>query len=211
VLPEEAWELVNELHLFVEAHAGHASGRRNRHDFLSEVISRCQMINGLLGASLPRDHAYGFIKLGRLVECADMTTRIMDVGAADIMERAGRFGAIDPLLWGALLQALSAAAAYRREVGPIIEKEAALNFVFLSSTFPRSIKYFVRETRKELMRLNNHDLAIRAVERLRRRLSRLDAESFTSGELHDYIDDFQLQLTSLDAAIQATWFSWENA
>ena len=83
VLPEEAWELVNELHLFVEAHAGNASGRRNRHDFLSEVISRCQMVNGLLGASLPRDHAYGFIKLGRLVECADMTTRIMDVGAGD--------------------------------------------------------------------------------------------------------------------------------
>ena len=210
VLPEEAWELVNELHLFVEAHARNASGRRNRHDFLSEVISRCQMINGLLGASLPRDHAYGFIKLGRLVECADMTTRIMDVGAGDIMERAGRFGAIDPLLWGALLQALSAAAAYRREVGPIIEKDAALNFIFLSSTFPRSIKYFVRETRKELMRLNNHDLTIRAVERLRRRLTRLDAEHFMSGELHDYIEDFQLQLTSLDAAIQATWFSWEN-
>jgi hypothetical protein len=93
VLPEEAWELVNELHLFVEAHANNASGRRNRHDFLSEVIARCQMINGLLGASLPRDHAYGFIKLGRLIECADMTTRIMDVGAGDIMERAGRFGA----------------------------------------------------------------------------------------------------------------------
>ena len=35
VLPEEAWELVNELHLYVEAHASNASGRRNRHDFLS--------------------------------------------------------------------------------------------------------------------------------------------------------------------------------
>ena len=169
------------------------------------------MINGLLGASLPRDHAYGFIKLGRLIECADMTTRIMDVGAGDIMERAGRFGAIDPLLWGALLQALSAAAAYRREVGPIVEKDAALNFIFLSATFPRSIKYFVRETRKELMRLSNHDLAIRANERLRRRLSRLDAQHLTSDELHHYIDDFQLQLSSLDAAIHATWFSWEGA
>jgi len=140
-----------------------------------------------------------------------MTTRIMDVGAGDIMERAGRFGAIDPLLWGALLQALSAAAAYRREVGPIVEKDAALNFIFLSATFPRSIKYFVRETRKELMRLSNHDLAIRANERLRRRLSRLDAQHLTSDELHHYIDDFQIQLSSLDAAIHATWFSWEGA
>jgi len=30
-------------------------------------------------------------------------------------------------------------------------------------------------------------------------------------ELHEYIDDFQLQLISLDASIQATWFSWERA
>ena len=50
------------------------------------------MINGLIGASLPRDHAYGFIKLGRLIECTDMTTRVMDVAAGDIMNRAGRFG-----------------------------------------------------------------------------------------------------------------------
>ncbi|GIR82293.1 MAG: hypothetical protein CM15mP84_00410 [Cellvibrionales bacterium] len=63
-----------------------------------------------------------------------------------------------PASLGALLQALSAAAAYRREVGPIVEKDAALNFIFLSAPFPRSIKYFVRETRKELMRLSNHDL-----------------------------------------------------
>ena len=81
----------------------------------------------------------------------------------------------------------------------------------MSATFPRSIKYFVRETRKELMRLSNHDLAIRANERLRRRLSRLDAQHLTSDELHHYIDDFQLQLSSLDAAIHATWFSWEGA
>ena len=61
------------------------------------------------------------------------------------------------------------------------------------------------------MRLNNHDLAMRAVERLSRRLARLDTEHFSSVELHEYIDDFQLQLISLDASIQATWFSWERA
>ena len=96
-------------------------------------------------------------------------------------------------------------------MGPIVEKDAALNFIFLSATFPRSIKYFVRETRKELMRLSNHDVAIRANERLRRRLSRLDAQRLTSDELHHYIDDFQLQLSSLDAAIHATWFNLEGA
>lgn len=211
VLPEEAWELVNGLHLFVESEAARSSGRRHRHHFLSEVIGRCQMINGLIGASLPRDHAYGFIKLGRLIECTDMTTRVMDVAAGDIMNRAGRFGTTEPLLWGSLLQVLSAAGAYRREVGPIVEKAATLNFVLRSSEFPRSIKYCVRETRKELMRLKNHDLAIRATERLRRRLARLDVEQVTREELHYYVDNFQQQLNRLDAAIHATWFNGASA
>ena len=211
VLPEEAWELVNGLHLFVESEAARSSGRRHRHHFLSEVIGRCQMINGLIGASLPRDHAYGFIKLGRLIECTDMTTRVMDVAAGDIMNRAGRFGTIEPLLWGSLLQVLSAAGAYRREVGPIVEKAATLTFVLRSTEFPRSIKYCVRETRKELMRLKNHDLAIRATERLRRRLARLDVEQVTREELHYYVDNFQQQLNRLDAAIHATWFNGESA
>ncbi len=100
VLPDEAWELVNELYLYVKDNAEGSAGRRLRYDFLSEVISRCQMINGLLMDSLSRDHAYGFVKLGRLVECAEMTTRIIDVGAGNIMMRSEQSAAIDPLLWG---------------------------------------------------------------------------------------------------------------
>ena len=48
VLPEEMWELVNELSLFAQEVAPNSVGRRDRHAFLAEVISRCQTINGLL-------------------------------------------------------------------------------------------------------------------------------------------------------------------
>ena len=40
-------------------------GRRNRHHFLEQVITRCQMINGLLMTTLCRDHAYRFYQAGR--------------------------------------------------------------------------------------------------------------------------------------------------
>ena len=69
----------------------------------------------------------------------------------------------------------------------------------------------MRETRKELMRLKHHDFAIRATERLRRRLARLDVEQVTREELHYYVDNFQQQLNRLDAAIHATWFNGERA
>ena len=209
VLPEEAWELVNELYLFTRDSAEKSVGRRNRHAFLAEVVSRCQMINGLLLSTLSRDHAYRFIKLGHLLERADMTTRVVDVGAGDILDREGAFEAIDPLLWGSLLQALSAMSAYRREVGPIVEKNAAVNFVFMQPTFPRSVRFCIRGIREELGPLKNNKGALRVAERIRRRLRRFEAEAMTRPELHAFIDDFQAQVNALHQAVFDTWFQPE--
>lgn len=206
VLPEETWELVNELSLFAQESAPNSVGRRNRHAFLAEVISRCQTINGLLLSSLSRDHAHSFTKLGRLLECADMATRMIDVGAGDIGERAEQFSTLDPLLWGALLQGLSAGSAYRREVGPIVDRQAVVNFVFLSPGFPRSVKFCVREIRNELGKLSGSEEALKVVSRLSRRLNRLNKQEMTQAELHPFIDEFQVQLNNLHVAIQDTWF-----
>jgi uncharacterized alpha-E superfamily protein len=206
VLPEETWELVNELSLFAQESAPNSVGRRNRHAFLAEVISRCQTINGLLLSSLPRDHAHSFTKLGRLLECADMATRMIDVGAGDIGERAEQFSTLDPLLWGALLQGLSAGSAYRREVGPIVDRQAVVNFVFLAPGFPRSVKFCVREIRNELGKLSGSEEALKVVSRLSRRLNRLNKQEMTQAELHPFIDEFQVQLNNLHVAIQDTWF-----
>ena len=206
VLPEEAWELVNELHLYVGEAAKSSVGRRNRHPFLAEVIARCQMINGLLLSTLSRDHAYRFIKLGRLLECADMGTRVVDVGAGDILDRAGSHAAIEPLLWSVLLQALSASSAYRREVGPIVEANDVVNFVFTQGNFPRSVKFCVAGIREELTPLSNHEPALRVINRIRRRLKGLSVEEITREELHIFIDDFQLQLNALHQSIADTWF-----
>jgi uncharacterized alpha-E superfamily protein len=206
VLPEETWELVNELSLFAQGSAVNSVGRRNRHAFLAEVISRCQTINGLLLSSLTRDHAHSFTKLGRLLESADMATRMIDVGAGGIGQRAERFSAVDPLLWGALLQGLSAGSAYRREVGPIVDRSAVVDFVFLASGFPRSVKFCIREIRNELGRLSGSGEAFKVVSRLDRRLKRLDKREMTQAELHPFIDEFQIQLNNLHLAIQETWF-----
>ena len=206
VLPEETWELVNELSLFAQESAPNSVGRRNRHAFLAEVISRCQTINGLLLSSLSRDHAHSFTKLGRLLECADMATRMIDVGAGDIGDRAEQFSTLDPLLWGALLQGLSAGSAYRREVGPIVDRQAVVNFVFLAPGFPRSVKFCVREIRNELGKLSGSEEALKVVSRLSRRLNRLNKQEMTQAELHPFIDEFQVQLNNLHVAIQDTWF-----
>lgn len=206
VLPDEVWELINEMHLYVKDAAEVSVGRRNRQAFLEEVIQRAQVINGVLRSTLCRDHSYRFIKIGQLLERADMTTRIIDVGASDFLERDNAQHAIEHLLWGTLLKSLSALGAYRRNVGPQVDKNDAVDFVFMEATFPRSVRFCIREIREEISLLGNNEAALRVLERSRRKLRNFEASKLEAAELHAYIDELQFIISDLHSAINDTWF-----
>jgi len=206
VLPDEVWELINEMHLYVKAAAEVSVGRRTRQEFLEEVIRRAQVINGVLRSTLCRDHSYRFIKIGQLLERADMTSRIIDVGASDFLERENAQHAIEHLLWGTLLKSLSALGAYRRNVGPQVDKNDAVDFVFMEATFPRSVRFCIRGIREEIRQLGNNEAALRVLERSRRKLRHFEASKLEAAELHAYIDELQLIISDLHKAINDTWF-----
>ncbi|RLA04222.1 MAG: alpha-E domain-containing protein [Gammaproteobacteria bacterium] len=210
-LPAEAWEHVNELYLYSEEMAEKSVGRRNRYAFLEQIITRCQMINGLVLTTLSRDHAYRFIKLGHLIERSDMTTRVIDVGTGAILTRQTPDAAIDPLLWGYLLQALSAMGAYRRAIGPQLEAAPVIDFMFSASQFPRSLQFCLRGIREELTPLRNAEEVIALLDRTHQKLSRFEAHELSLKEIHQFIDDFQLALNQLSGTITAAWFRPETS
>jgi uncharacterized alpha-E superfamily protein len=210
VLPGEVWEHVNELNLYAQEHAEKSVGRRNRYDFLETVIARCQMINGMVVSTLPRGHAYRFIKLGQLLERADMTTRVVDVGAAALLGDERLHSTVDPLIWTSLLNSLSAMGAYRREIGPQVEAGAMVDFVLREGSLPRSVKFCLNGIRKELAPLSNNKDALRLVIKARRQLSLFEPQTCSREELHVFIDRFQLILTQLFSSIDHAWFMTEE-
>jgi len=210
VLPDEVWENVNELHIYCQEWAEKSVGRRNRHRFLDEVIGRCQMINGLMMSTLCRDHAYRFIKLGALLERADMTTRVIDVGAGALLGDERHHSSVDPLIWASVLQSLSAMGTYRRTIGPLVEVNEVVDFVFREEALPRSVKFCLNGIRKELLPLKHNREALKVLDRSRRSLSRFHPESSTREELHAFIDAFQANLITLGSVIDETWFSLDK-
>jgi len=206
VLPSEIWECVNELYLYAQEHAEKCIGRRNRYQFLETVIARCQMINGMVISTLPRGHSYRFIKLGQLLERADMTTRVIDVGAAALLGDERLRSTVDPLIWASLLKSLSAMGAYRREIGPHVEAGAMVDFVLRQSSLPRSVKFCLDGIREELLPLKNNKETLRLVNKARRELSLFDSQVCTREELHIFIDQFQHMLTRIYSSIDRTWF-----
>ena len=211
VLPAEAWEHVNELYHYTREHAETSIGRRNRHQFLDEVQGRCQIVSGLVLTTMCRDNAFRFMALGHLLERADMTTRIIDVGAGALLGTGRNNQTIDPLIWGSILQSLSAVSTYRRTVGPLPEANQVVEFIFKEPTLPRSLQFCLNSIRGELKQLHNNTIPLKALERARRRLKRFNVEKANWEELHQFIDDIQVDLYNLGETILETWFQIEPA
>ncbi|MDE0286407.1 MAG: alpha-E domain-containing protein, partial [Gammaproteobacteria bacterium] len=85
ILPVEAWETINEFYLYVKNNP--ASGMRPgaRHKYLNSVIRYSRQITGMLFSGMSHGSAYSFVRIGRNLERADMSTRIIDVGCVNLL------------------------------------------------------------------------------------------------------------------------------
>ena len=206
VLPAEAWELVNECYLFCNANAKSCTSRQPRSDFTEEIIARNLQLNGLLQSALLRDHTTRFMRLGRLLERADMTSRIIEVGAAAILESKSRTKAEIPLLWFNLLNSLSAKSAYQRSVGPILDANSVVNFVFSNPLFPRSIANCLNRIEEVAGAMNAPPGLMRKLRRTAQKFSSFEAEELSLPELHQFVDEFQVDLAELHEIFEEHWF-----
>ena len=85
VIPREVWETINAAYLNAKEQAPQATSKRGRFAFLEEIISQCQMLTGMLSGTMNHDAGYIFLRIGRYLERADMTSRIVDIRSANLL------------------------------------------------------------------------------------------------------------------------------
>lgn len=209
VLPMEIWERINGLHLYIRDNAFRAThGRSQRYQVLNGVIERRQSIIGLLAGSMSHDVAYQFLRLGRNIERADMTTRIVDVNSAVSLptDPALAVPALERL-WMGTLNALSAYQMYRRHVGVHVRAEGVVSFLLNDPHFPRTVHYCLNEIESGLGQLPRHQEAMQAARRAWRRLIALPIEDQAPGQLHEQLDQIQADLGALHSAVARQYFA----
>lgn len=206
VMPRDVWELMNEMYLFVEERAEQSIVRRNRFEFLEQLIAQCQQMQGHIYTTLTRDHSFTFLKIGSLLERADMTTRVVDVATGAIIDNQDTAANFEPFLWTNLLLSLSAGSAYRREVGPLVEAESAVDFVFKNGSFPRSVHYCIRELQNAFNKVSSSGPVEQLTKHLGRMLEDFSATRLNNVQLHQFIDQFQQKLFLLNKVIDEAWF-----
>lgn len=206
IVPSEAWRSVNELCMYVaEELDADASHRRRRYGIHSRVVEGCQQISGLLADTMSHDAAYQFFRIGRGIERADMTTRIIDVAAAMLLGRED-LARFDNSLWMAVLQSLSAYQMYRQKVRRRVHAPDVILYLFKDQQFPRSIAFSLRELAAALSSLPRNAGPLIRLGELRRMLAVFEVTRLDVAALHKWIDDAQLALGELHSLVHATWF-----
>lgn len=156
VMPREAWQAVNQLSQYVSATASGAVERQLRDRFLVRVVEISRRLDGILESTMSRSNEYRMLRLGRLIERADMTTRVLGVAAAGILqlEAADRESLVnDEIRWMNVLRSVSALQMYQRAVRGPIDGIAVVRFLLSYAAFPRSVQGCFDEIRSVLLGL----------------------------------------------------------
>ena len=206
VLPEDVWEQANHLHIYASENASKSIGRRSRIVFLEEIIKRLQALNGLMESSLLRDDAYRFISIGRKIERADMTARILKVAGGDIISRENQHIDLQPFLWGALLDALYAKSAFRRIKGPVISKEQTLDFVLNSTDFPRSIAYCINDIDREVANIPENSDLKKILRKQKKIINTYNVQNVGFKQIERFNKEFQNNLIAMNKTLYKNWF-----
>lgn len=162
----ELWQTLNTTYRESGSRAQAVTGPA-RHDFFGWVRDRAAACNGIVDATMNRDDGWRFFVLGRSLERADMTTRLLRAQSAD---RAGNGG------WATTLRSCSAYESYLRTYRHTVDATSALEFLLLDRLFPRSVYHALTEAEGRLGGLDPRAARSGVGDDARRRLGRLVAE-----------------------------------
>ena len=207
IIPRSGWEQINELYLYARENVNAGLTKSGRHAYLARIIAGSQTINGLLGSVVLRDEAYQFLRIGRNLERADMTTRIIDVRSTDLLpEEAAESKTFDTIQWVSVLNSLSAYQAYRRKVQAQVRRGETLQFLFKNTLFPRAFIHCLYALEESLGELKNNQISLMELRKLIHKVSATQVDKLRKEQLHTFIDDLQLGIIKLHQAMAKTYF-----
>ena len=211
IVPRETWERINDLYLYARSSALSGYSKKGRFDYLQKIILGAQTITGLLAGTMLHDMGYAFLKMGRNLERADMTTRIIDVRSADLLPEHEALTPFENIQWVSVLKSLTGYQMYRRTVQERVSRPYVLKFLLKEKQFPRSFFHTLLEVKSCLQNLPRNEEPIALLNEIGKKVLRADQAILKQDELHRFIDELQLGLADLNSLIPDTYFRHKTA
>jgi uncharacterized alpha-E superfamily protein len=212
-ISSEMWEHVNNLYHSVKTAARKHALLQSPQDFLQEVKFAGHQFCGITDGTLTHGEGWQFARLGRKLERADKTSRLLDVKYFLLLPKFDDVGTpTDDLQWSAVLRSLSGFEMYRKRHGQIFP-ERVVGFLILDRLFPRAIMHCIDSANEALHAISGSpedtfwNPAEKRLGQLRSELAYCTVSEVLSTGLHEFLDSLQVKINDTGAAISETFFS----
>jgi uncharacterized alpha-E superfamily protein len=213
IISSEMWQQVNTFYYMVND-AAQSQPLSDLSGFFTEVKQASHLFAGIMNATMTHNEGWLFGQIGKLLERADKTARILDVKYYILLPSPADVGStLDELQWMALLKSASAYEMYRKWDQHRIAPMAVAEFLILNREFPRSIHFCILQAERSLYQITGTSPGTwrngleRSLGKLRSELEYITiADIFHSG-LHEFLDNTQQQINDVSSKIFDTFFA----
>ena len=215
IISSEMWEQLNEFYLMVNS--ADAGSRTDPQELFASVRMAGHLFNGVTDATMTHNEGWHFCQLGRMLERADKTSRILDVKYFLLLPSANDVGTTsDDIQWAAVLRSASAFEMYRKSHGRIAP-DRVVEFLLFEKEFPRAIQYCLMRARESVHAISGTPVGMfqHPVERLLgdlcSELAYARVEAIIAAGLHEHLDRLQNKMNQVGNGISETFFAARGA
>ena len=214
VISSEMWETLNALYHSVREQSQKYDGE-DLQDFFTEVRTANHHFTGLIENTMSHNQGWYFALIGRLLERADKTARILDVKYFALLPNPDYLDSpYDTVEWGAVLKSVSGFEMYRKKFHRANYRDVT-RFLVLDPHFPRAIRYCVNSASQALGRIIEMlDVSVPVEEemaKLKVMVDEADIDVILNNGLHEFIDIFQFNLNVVDESLYHSFFALEKS
>jgi len=211
------WEHLNGSYLMLTAAAGDDGEVSDPHELFASVKTASQAFTGITDTTMTHNEGWHFCRLGRQLERADKTSRILDVKYFLLLPKVDDVGTtVDDVQWAAVLRSASAFEMYHKRHGRI-SPTRIVEFLLLDHDFPRAIHHSLKAARESVHAITGTPTAMfrGPVEQLLgllcSELAYAQVDEIIAGGLHEYLDALQTKMNQVGTHIYDTFFSGRGA
>jgi uncharacterized alpha-E superfamily protein len=214
IISSEMWEQINSMYLKIQSQRALQDSERLA-EILRSIRMGCHMFEGITDSTMSYNEPWHFLRLGRQLERADKTSRILDVKYFMLLPTAHSVGTpYDDIHWSAVLKSVSGFEMYRKRHGRIAPR-SIVRFLVLNREFPRAIRHCLRAADESLHAITGVPMGSceftseRTLAPLRAELDYIPVDHIIGQGLHEYLDGLQQRMNVLDSTLARDFFHAE--
>jgi len=206
-ISSEMWTQVNSMYLQIQTQRSLPEPERML-DAFREIRMGCHLFEGVTDATMSHNEAWHFMRLGRMLERADKTSRILDVKYFMLLPSIRDVGTpYDDIHWSAVLKSVSGFEMYRKKYGRITPSDV-VDFLVMDNEFPRAVRFCIKSASESLQSITGTPIGAfryrseQLMGQLRAELDFTSVETVLRSGLHEYLDRLQLKMNGIDEGLR---------